>query len=429
MLTTAGRHGHRAGRRGVARRARAPARRPAGRLRTPGRAQLCFAPASPRTSVKQVATIIEQAYRCFVECDAMLVEVNPLIVTHRRRGQGARLQVHGRRQRAVPPPRHRRDARRGRGRPAGADGARAGRHVRQARRRRRHPRQRRRARDVDAGRGRAGRRHARQLPRRGRRRAGRRDRRRRSRSSSPTTRSRRSSSTSSAASRAATRSRAASSTALDQIDVEVPIVVRLDGTSDVEGRRILAEAQPAQPARRARRCWTPRERAVELAGARPPDGRHRHRRDAAGRAGHHRPRGLVPRAAQPRLRHAGRRRRDAGQGRPGRRRHPGLRHRRTTPSTTSGANTSMVFVPPRFAADAIYEAVDAGVDTVDLHHRGHPGARHAARLRLRARARRDAARPELPGRAARRAMANVGIIPAHVFTRRARSGWSRAPAR
>jgi succinyl-CoA synthetase alpha subunit len=27
----------------------------------------------------------------------------------------------------------------------------------------------------------------------------------------------------------------------------------------------------------------------------------------------------------------------------------------------TGANTSMIFVPARFAADAIYEAVDAGI--------------------------------------------------------------------
>jgi succinyl-CoA synthetase beta subunit len=33
-------------------------------------------------------------------------------------------------------------------------------------------------------------------------------------------------------------------TALEQLDVRVPIVVRLDGTNDVEGRRILAEAAP-----------------------------------------------------------------------------------------------------------------------------------------------------------------------------------------
>src|SRR3954470_6114278 len=30
----------------------------------------------------------------------------------------------------------------------------------------------------------------------------------------------------------------------------------------------------------------------------------------------------------------------------------------------TGANTSLVFVPARFAADAIYEAVDAGIKTV-----------------------------------------------------------------
>ena len=36
----------------------------------------------------------------------------------------------------------------------------------------------------------------------------------------------------------------------------------------------------------------------------------------------------------------------------------------------TGANTSMIFVPARFAADAIYEAVDAGHRHRDLHHRG-----------------------------------------------------------
>src|SRR5918998_5369781 len=30
----------------------------------------------------------------------------------------------------------------------------------------------------------------------------------------------------------------------------------------------------------------------------------------------------------------------------------------------TGANTSLVFVPPRFAADAIYEAADAGIETI-----------------------------------------------------------------
>ena len=39
-----------------------------------------------------------------------------------------------------------------------------------------------------------------------------------------------------------------------------------------------------------------------------------------------------------------------------------------------GANTSMIFVPARFAAAAIEEAIDAGVEHGDRDHRGHPGA-------------------------------------------------------
>ena len=33
-------------------------------------------------------------------------------------------------------------------------------------------------------------------------------------------------------------------TALERLDVQVPMVVRLDGTNDVEGRRLLADAAP-----------------------------------------------------------------------------------------------------------------------------------------------------------------------------------------
>ena len=48
----------------------------------------------------------------------------------------------------------------------------------------------------------------------------------------------------------------------------------------------------------------------------------------------------------------------------------------------TGANTTMVFVPARFAADAIYEAVDAGIETVVCIAEGSPGARDAPRLQL-----------------------------------------------
>ena len=42
------------------------------------------------------------------------------------------------------------------------------------------------------------------------------------------------------------------------------------------------------------------------------------------------------------------------------------------------ANTTLIFVPARFATDAIYEAVDAGIEHRDLHHRAHSRARDAA---------------------------------------------------
>ncbi len=44
------------------------------------------------------------------------------------------------------------------------------------------------------------------------------------------------------------------------------------------------------------------------------------------------------------------------------------------------ANTSVMFVPAAFAADAIMEAADAGIGLDRLHHGRHPDAGHAARL-------------------------------------------------
>ena len=56
------------------------------------------------------------------------------------------------------------------------------------------------------------------------------------------------------------------------------------------------------------------------------------------------------------------------------------RCRCSTPSTRRcgmrGANTSVIYVPPPFAADAILEAAAAGIDLDHRDHRGHPGARH-----------------------------------------------------
>ena len=85
--------------------------------------------------VRPVGAMLAKLYDAFIDEEAMLVEVNPLIVTAEREVRGARRQGHARRQLAVPPRRQRRAARPvGRG-PAGADGQGARPDLRQARRR------------------------------------------------------------------------------------------------------------------------------------------------------------------------------------------------------------------------------------------------------------------------------------------------------
>ena len=79
-----------------------------------------------------------------------------------------------------------------------------------------------------------------------------------------------------------------------------------------------------------------------------------------------------------------------------------------------GANTTMIFVPAPFAADAIYEAVDAGVHTVVTITEGVPA--HEM-LRIHAYIRSKGVRmlgPNCPG-ALSPGKANVGIIPAEIF--------------
>ena len=66
----------------------------------------------------------------------------------------------------------------------------------------------------------------------------------------------------------------------------------------------------------------------------------------------------------------------------------------------TGADVSVVFVPPAGTKDAVIEAVDAHDAAGHRDHRGHPGARHGAVLGLRERAGQyhPHHRPELPGR-------------------------------
>src|ERR671934_1045097 len=81
----------------------------------------------------------------------------------------------------------------------------------------------------------------------------------------------------------------------------------------------------------------------------------------------------------------------------------------------TGANTSMIFVPPRFAADAILEAADAGIELVICITEGIPV--HDM-LRVYTHLRRGRTRlvgPNCPGILSP-GKANVGIVPAHFFS-------------
>ena len=78
------------------------------------------------------------------------------------------------------------------------------------------------------------------------------------------------------------------------------------------------------------------------------------------------------------------------------------------------ANTSMIFVPAPFAADAMYEAIDAGIGTIVCITEGVPA--HEM-LRIHASIRTGGVTlvgPNCPG-ALSPGKANVGIIPAEIF--------------
>ncbi len=84
--------------------------------------KICKALGLSGDSAKKGATFLKNFVQLFIDTDASLAEINPLIVTASGRRAGPRLQAELRRQRPVPPPRHRRAARRGRGRPGRAAG-------------------------------------------------------------------------------------------------------------------------------------------------------------------------------------------------------------------------------------------------------------------------------------------------------------------
>jgi succinyl-CoA synthetase alpha subunit len=81
----------------------------------------------------------------------------------------------------------------------------------------------------------------------------------------------------------------------------------------------------------------------------------------------------------------------------------------------TGANTAMIFVPPRFAADSILEAEDAGIELIVAITEGIP-AHDELRVYnyLKSRGRARLIGPNCPGILSP-GKANVGIIPASFF--------------
>jgi succinyl-CoA synthetase alpha subunit len=83
--------------------------------------------------------------------------------------------------------------------------------------------------------------------------------------------------------------------------------------------------------------------------------------------------------------------------------------------TEAGANTTLIFVPARFAVDAVYEAVDAGISTVICiteHIPAHDMLRVYTYIRPRGI---TLIGPNCPG-VLSPGKANVGIIPAEIFS-------------
>ena len=135
--------------------------------------------------------------------------------------------------------------------------------------------------------------------------------------------------------------------------------------------------------------------------------------DPAGGAGHHRPRGGVPRHPQQGLRThvvAGVTPGKAGQD------VEGIPVFNTVADAVeeTGANTAMVFVPPRFATDALFEAIESGVETIVCITEGIPAHDMIGVYTHLRRGDQTLVGPNCPG-VITPGVASVGIMPTQVF--------------
>ena len=82
----------------------------------------------------------------------------------------------------------------------------------------------------------------------------------------------------------------------------------------------------------------------------------------------------------------------------------------------TGADASVIYVPPPFAADSILEAIDAEVAADHLHHRGHPGGRHGPGEALAVSGSKSRLiGPNCPG-VLTPDECKIGIMPGNIFT-------------
>ena len=80
----------------------------------------------------------------------------------------------------------------------------------------------------------------------------------------------------------------------------------------------------------------------------------------------------------------------------------------------TGANATVIFVPPPGAADAIMEAADAGIAADRLHHRRHSGDGHGQRLGVPEEPKNSRLiGPNCPGIISP-GKCKIGIMPAHI---------------